>query len=269
MARYLTTHRHGDVTVLGDSTEIPGIGHLPVNSYVLHSEQPVVVDTGLSTPDKDFVAELSEVINPADVRWVWITHPDRDHTGGLWQLLEAAPQARLVTTFLGVGIMSTQWEVPMSRVHFVNPGDSLDVGDRVLVGHRPPLFDNPATVGFVDSASGAFFSSDCFGAPLSSRDLATGGDVGAVPADERRAAQLLWAAIDSPWVHSVDRAKYDPQVDALRRLDPSGIFSSHLPPAIGLNDVLVAGLLEAPDGPAFVGPDQAALEALLASFEPV
>jgi hypothetical protein len=29
------------------------------------------------------------------------THPDRDHTGGLWSVLGAAPSARLVTTFLG------------------------------------------------------------------------------------------------------------------------------------------------------------------------
>jgi flavorubredoxin len=44
---------------------------------------------------------------PADVRWIWLTHPDRDHTGALFDLLEAAPQARLVTTFLGAGILST------------------------------------------------------------------------------------------------------------------------------------------------------------------
>ena len=98
-----------DVTVMSDAAEVPGIGFLPVNTFVLHAEQPVVVDTGLSTPDKDFVTELSRVIDPADVRWIWLTHPDRDHTGGLWQLLEAAPQARLITTFIGVGIMSTEW----------------------------------------------------------------------------------------------------------------------------------------------------------------
>ena len=114
MTQLLDTHRHGDVTVLGDSAEVPGIGHLPVNAYVLHADQPVVVDTGLSTPDKDFVTELSKVIDPADVQWIWITHPDRDHTGGLWELLEAAPQARLVTTFIGVpGLRS--W-VPLRQI---------------------------------------------------------------------------------------------------------------------------------------------------------
>src|SRR5215211_2719253 len=92
-------HRIGDVTVLNDHAEVPGLGFVPVNAFVLHTGQPVVIDTGLSTADKDFVSVLAEVLNPADVRWLWITHPDRDHTGGLWPLLEAAPTARLVTPF--------------------------------------------------------------------------------------------------------------------------------------------------------------------------
>ena len=267
MSQLLETHRHGDVTVLGDSAEVPGIGHLPVNAYVLHADQPVVVDTGLSTPDKDFVTELSKVIDPADVQWIWITHPDRDHTGGLWELLEAAPRARLVTTFLGVGIMSTQWEVPMHRVYFVNPGDTLDIGDRVLLGHRPPLFDNPATVGFLDRSTGALFSSDCFGGPMPTTDLAQGPDVREAP--DLESAMMLWAAIDSPWARLVDPVKFDATIDPIRRLDPSAILSSHLPPALGLNHVLFAHVADAPNGPEFVGPDQQALEALLASFEPV
>jgi Metallo-beta-lactamase superfamily len=263
-------HKVGtDVSVLSDYAEVPGIGFLGVNTFVLHAEQPLVIDTGLSTPDKDFVAELSEVIDPADVRWVWITHPDRDHTGGLWKLLEAAPNARLVTTFIGVGIMSCEWAVPLDRVYLLNPGQKLDLGDRTVTGYRPPLFDNPATVGLVDDSTGHLFSSDCFGGPMTSAELATSPDIRAVGDDERRAAQLLWAAIDSPWVLSVDQQKYGASVDSFRKLDPSAIFSTHLPPAVGMNDAMFAALDEAPNAPEFVGPDQAALEALLATFEPV
>jgi hypothetical protein len=258
-----------DVTVLSDHAEIPGLGFLPVNAFVIHAEQPVVVDTGLSTPDKDFVSELSDVIDPADVRWIWITHPDRDHTGGLWDLMAAAPQARLVTTFLGMGIMSCEWRVPLERVHLLNPGQRLDVGDRTLTGYRPPLFDNPATVGLQDDHSGALLSSDCFGGPMSSPELATCDDVRAVAAEERRAAQLLWAAVDSPWVLGADRTTYAATVDSFRRLHPSAILSTHLPPAVGINGVMFDALDQAPYAPEFVGPDQAALEALLASFEPV
>jgi glyoxylase-like metal-dependent hydrolase (beta-lactamase superfamily II) len=264
----MQTHRHGDVTVLNDQDEIPGLGFLPVNAFVIHAEQPVVIDTGLSTDDKDFVSWLSQVLDPADVRWIWLTHPDRDHTGGLYDLLDAAPQARVVTTFLGVGILSTEHPLPMDRVHLLNPGQRLDVGDRVLSGLRPPLFDSPATVGVVDHRTGALFSSDCFGAPLPSRDAALADDARAVDPDELRGGQLLWAGVDSPWVHNVDPAKFRATIEPIRALDPSTIYSSHLPAARGLNPTMLAMLHETPDSPPFVGPDQAALEAMLAQFEP-
>src|SRR3954471_22066237 len=146
-----TFRPHPDVTVLHDQAEIPGLGVLPVNAFVLHAEQPVVVDTGLGLPDRDFVAELAAVIDPADVRWIWLTHPDRDHTGGLFDLLMAAPRARVVTTFLGMGILSTERPLPLDRVLLLNPGQSMSAGDRELRAFRPPLFDNPATVGFQES----------------------------------------------------------------------------------------------------------------------
>jgi len=37
----------GDISVLNDHLEVPGIGFLPVNAFVLHAAEPVVVDTGL------------------------------------------------------------------------------------------------------------------------------------------------------------------------------------------------------------------------------
>jgi glyoxylase-like metal-dependent hydrolase (beta-lactamase superfamily II) len=261
------THRIGDVTVLNDYGEIPGLGFLPVNAFVLHAKQPVVIDTGLSTADKDFVSALAEVLDPDDVRWLWITHPDRDHTGGLWNLLEAAPAARLVTTFIGLGIMSCEWAIPLDRVFLLNAGQVLDVGDRRLRAFRPPLFDNPATTGFLDDRSGALFSSDCFGAPMPSAELATSADVRAV-GDGVRDLQLLWASVDSPWIHQVDPARFRATVDPIRAMTASAVFSTHLPPVPQPDDRLFDTVLLAPQTSPFVGPDQAALEALLATFEP-
>jgi len=257
-----------DVTVLSDCLEVPGIGFIPANAFVLRSAEPVVVDTGLGLPDRNFLEALGSVLDPADVRWIWLTHPDRDHTGGLFDLLRAAPRARLVTTFLGVGIMSTERPVPIDRVFLLNPGQSLDVGDRSLRAFRPPLFDNPATVGFYDERSRVCFSSDCFGAPMPTAELAAGGDAGAVAPDDLRAAQLVWATVDSPWVHTVDTDKYLAGIQPLRAMDPEVILSTHLPPAVGLAPRLLDMLTEAPGADPFVGPDQQALEQMLAGFEP-
>lgn len=267
----MSTRRVGrDVTVLGDALEVPGIGFIPVNSFVLHAREPVVVDTGLGLPDRDFLKTLAEAVDPADVRWIWLTHPDRDHTGGIFALLEAAPRARVVTTFLGVGEMSTEQPLPMDRVFLLNPGQALDVGDRSLTAFRPPLFDNPATVGFYDDRARACFSSDCFGSPLPSADLAAGGDAGAVGPEDLRAGQLLWASVDSPWASVVDREAFLATVRPVKEMDPEYVFSTHLPPAGGLG--LIARMIEtvglAPGLSPFTGPDQAALEQMLATFEP-
>lgn len=263
-----TYRAHPDVSVLSDDLEVPGLGFLPVNAFVIHAAQPVVVDTGLGLPDRDFVACLAEVIDPADVAWIWLTHPDRDHTGGLFALLDAAPRARVVTTFVGAGIMSTEHPLPMDRIFLLNPGQSLEAGDRRLTGFRPPLFDNPATVGILDTHTGICLSSDCFGAPLPTRALATAEDASAISPGDLRAAQLLWATVDSPWVHSVDPEKYAASFAPLRDFGPSAILSTHLPPVSADSETLFATLLDAPQAQAFSGPDQAALEAMLRDLQP-
>jgi hypothetical protein len=50
--------------------------------------------------------------------------------------------------------------------------------------------------------------------------------------------------------------------------DPSIILSTHLPPAIGQTSKFLDMLAAAPHADPFVGPDQHALEEMLAGFEP-
>lgn len=264
----MQTHRLGhDVTVLHDSVPIPGIGVLPINAFLLRAQQPVLVDTGMPASRPAMLEALGQLVDPADLRWVWLTHPDRDHTGALAEMLAMAPQARLVTTFLGAGILSLEYDIPPERMYLLNPGQALDVGDRRLTAFRPPVYDSPATTGFVDSSTGVMFSSDCFGAPVTTPELAAAGDVAAIPQADLVAGQRLWTTVDSPWVHGVDRPMFARSTEPLRRLAPPMVLSSHLPPAIGRIDDFLDRLHSAPEAEPFVGPDQAAVEAMFAAME--
>ena len=258
-----------DVSVLSDHLEVPGLGFLAVNAFVIHAAQPVVVDTGLGLPDRDFLACLAEVIDPADVRWIWLTHPDRDHTGGLFALLDAAPQARVVTTFIGAGIMSAERPLPMNRIYLLNPGQSLDVGDRRLTGFRPPLFDNPATVGVLDTSSGVCLSSDCFGAPLPTVDPGDRrGRRGREPWRTAGRAAAVGDRRQPVGAHRRPRQVRGVSFGTLRDFSPTAVLSTHLPPVTGDSTALFATLLDAPSAYPFTGPDQAALEAMLHQFQP-
>ena len=99
-------------------------------------------------------------------------------------------------------------------------------------------------------------------------ELADCGDVSDAPPDALRGGQLLWATLDSPWVHNVDQDAFRRTVQPLREMDPEVILSSHLPPAPRHTTDFLDLLETAPQADAFVGPDQQALEEMLASFEP-
>ncbi len=251
-----------DITILPSYFPIPGFGLVPVNAFVLKAKQPVLVDTGLVPDHDEFMANLRSVIDPADLKWLYLTHPDADHIGSLDTLISEAPDLKLVTTFLGYGILSLTRQIPLDRIYLLNPGESLDVGDRKLTVVKPPTFDNPATTGFYDSKSGALFSSDCFGGLVQDpADVADAMDPAAL-----RQAQLTWTTIDAPWLHNVDRTRYAAQLNVFRAMEPSVLLSSHLPPAYKLTDILLANLADVPDADPFIGPNQPALEAMLAAM---
>jgi flavorubredoxin len=249
-----------DIDVLTSSFPIPGFGLVPINAFVIKDSEPVLVDTGAAVDSPDFMRALRSVIDPADLKWLWITHTDYDHMGSLPLLLAEAPKLKVITTFLGMGIMSLFAPLPMDRVHLLNPGETMAVGNRNFTAVRPPVFDNPSTTGFYDDKSGAFFSSDCFGALLSTvpENAADLSD------QDLRDGQVFWATIDSPWLHKVDRTALATELEGIRKMAPKLVLSSHLPAASGrMLDRLLGSLAAAPGAQPFVGPNQAALEQML------
>ncbi len=251
-----------DIYALPAFVPVPTLGVVPVNAFVLRAREPVLIDTGLIPESDAFMDALRSVIDPAELRWLWLTHPDADHIGSIHRLLAEVPHLRVITTFLSVGIMSLSQPLPPERVYLLNPGQSLDVGDRTLTAVKPPTFDNPATTGLFDSRSQAFFSSDCFGAVLSS-PAQEAGDI--APSDLSQ-GQLLWGSVDAPWIHKVDRSMFARELSALREMAPELILSSHLPPARRQTEHLLETLALLPDAPPFVGPDQAAMEQMMAEL---
>jgi glyoxylase-like metal-dependent hydrolase (beta-lactamase superfamily II) len=248
-----------DTAVLPAYVPIPGMGVLPVNAFVIRAAQPVLVDTGLAALQEDFLSRLASVVALEDLRWIWLTHVDPDHVGAIERVLAAAPRARVVTTFLGMGKMGLHRPLPPERVYLLNPGQELDVGDRRLVAMRPPTFDAPETTGLLDSRTRVLFTSDCFGALLSS----PAESAAEIPPAALRDGIVTWTTVDSPWLHGADAGLLAGALREFRDLDPAVVLSSHLPPAEGLTDSLLGHVEASRTATPFQGPDQAALVAML------
>ncbi len=252
----------GDVHVLPSQMDVPGVGSIPINAFVILSDQPVLVDCGLGNDEPDFIEALGGVIDPAELAWIWLTHDDADHTGSLRTLLQLAPRARLATHGLGALRMNTAWPVPLDRVHAIVDGDRLDVGDRILRALRPPTYDNPMSTGIFDEASATLFSVDSFGAILQRSYQ----DVSEVAEEELLAGMVAWATFDSPWLHLAGPERVAHALEDVRALGAEQVLSSHLPPAVGRVDALIDVVAGVPDAAPFVAPDAATFDLIASSM---
>jgi glyoxylase-like metal-dependent hydrolase (beta-lactamase superfamily II) len=247
------------ITVVPSYLRVPGTGVLPAHAFVIDGPDPMLVAAGPGGAQHTFEQALASIVDPTELGWLWLTHTDPDHTGSLAWLLTAAPNLRIVTTYLAVGKLAMQLTVPMDRLLWVNPGTTVELNRRRLHALRPPPFDAPETVAFHDETSSTLFSADSFGALLQK----PAAQVDEIAAGDLADGMALWSTIDSPWVTHTDRAHFARTLRDVRDLAADRVLSSHLPPASGATDTLVDTLATVPGRQPWIGPDQGALEQLL------
>lgn len=234
-----------------------------LNSMVIAGAEPAIVDTGSVNNRAQWLEDVFGIVEPRDVRWVLLSHDDADHTGNLVQVLEACPNATLVCSWALVERFSNAFRFPHARCRWLNDGQHLDVGDRRLIAVRPPVYDSPATRGFLDERTGVYWGVDAFATPCPVEPVPTVSDL------EREfwghgMAMFAHHAL-SPWVGLVDRGRYAAEVDRVRAMGMTTIATAHSPliTAAAMDDAfaLLRGLPDAPVPPA---PDQAMLDTALA-----
>ncbi len=235
-----------------------------LNSMVIAGEEPAIIDTGSLNNRSQWMDDVFGIVDPDDVRWVFLSHDDSDHTGNLVPVLEACPNATLVCSWALVERFSNAFGFPLQRCRWLNDGESIDLGDRRIAAMRPPVYDSPATRGFLDENSGVFWAADAFATPCPSQPVPTVADL-----DHDFWAQGMAMFIHhalAPWVGIVDRGLYAAQVDRARALPMTAIASAHSPliPSEKLEDAfdLLRGVPDAAVPPA---PDQAVLDMALAA----
>ncbi|RYP81611.1 MBL fold metallo-hydrolase [Nocardioides guangzhouensis] len=124
--------------------------YLPVDSVLIRGEEPVIVDTGAPIHRELWLDQVFDLVAPEDVRWVFLSHDDGDHTGALHEVLDLCPNATLVANFFSTERLALEKALPLHRMVWREDTEYVDTGDRRLRLVVPPIFDGPATRGVLD-----------------------------------------------------------------------------------------------------------------------
>ncbi len=116
-----------------------------LNSMVIRGREPVIVDTGTPANRDQWLKDVFSLVEPNDVRWVFLSHDDVDHSGNLDEVMTACPNAQLVCSWAMVERHTNCFDFPLERCRWVMHEESFDVGDRTLHAVRPPIYDSPTT----------------------------------------------------------------------------------------------------------------------------
>lgn len=210
---------------------------------------------------------MFSLVEPADVRWVFLSHDDADHTGNLAEVMAACPNAELVCSWAIMERFSNAFAFPLERCRWVNDGDEFEAGDRKLLALRPPLYDSPATRGLLDRSTGVYWAVDAFATPV------PGGQQAPVP--PRDVTELdpdfWWNGMVmfglhalAPWVSVADNDRFARTVDRLQAYRPHAIAAAHSPAITGAGvDQVLALTRRLPDAEPPPPPDQLVLDQLL------
>jgi flavorubredoxin len=209
-----------------------------------------------------WLEQVFSLVEPEDVRWVFLSHDDGDHTGSLHDVLDLCPRATLVTSFFAMERLALERPIPLNRMIWREPTDTFEAGDRRLRLIIPPIFDGPTTRALYDERTGVLWAVDSFAA------LTTGAvhHVEEVPKDLYDDSFRMFNSMISPWHQWLDPAAYNRHVDTVEELRPQVVASAHGHVLRGgdIHDAFdrVRGLA---GQPRFVPPGQSLLDELLAA----
>ena len=185
-----------------------------LNSMVIRAAEPVVVDTGVASNEEQFLADVFSLVDPEDIRWVFISHDDIDHTGNLNALMEAAPNATAVINWF----MASGWATPSTSRSTASAGSATASRSTSATGscrrsaRRCSTRRRPGAS--TTRRTGVYWSSDSFATPI------------ARPGADRRRA----AARDVARRHQHLRPVREPVARARRRPSLPGHRRPHRAP---------------------------------------
>jgi flavorubredoxin len=193
---------------------------------VITGAEPVIVATATAADRTPWLDSVFAVVEPADVRWVYVSHDQLDHGDGLSRLLAACPQAVLVVSRGALHRLPDTSTVPLGRCRLVDEGESFHAGDRHLLSLRAPLWSSSGGRSLLDQRTGVYWSASTFGCLLPDEPVDTVADLDAAV---WAAGMAMFAHLLAPWLGLVDHGRFAAMCHRTQALGMTTIATAHSP----------------------------------------
>lgn len=161
------------------------------NSYLIKgSERTALIDTVDPSLHYVLMNHLS-LLGVDKLDYVIASHAEQDHSGTLPEVLERYPEAELVTTPKGKGMLVDLLMIPEDRCITVNDGETISLGDRTLEFIHAPWVHWPETMLTYLKEDQFLFPCDLFGSHLATTELYVRDEGRAYEAAKRYYAEIM------------------------------------------------------------------------------
>jgi flavorubredoxin len=221
-----------DVFWLGECVAVHYKGqilHSGISIYlVAGDEHSAIIDAGI-THIPVVMDQITKVLEERDlppVRYLFVTHPEVPHSGGIGHLLERFPEAH---AYGGVSDLHLVFPQFADRIHTCDPGDTLDLGGTELRVVESVFRDLPYTRWAFDTRRRVLFAGDGCSFSHEHHPRHCGHMTEDVPDLDIPGMMALFAIAAFNWVEYVDIEPYLKRLDDLvfEELDVELICQTH------------------------------------------
>ena len=168
---------------------IPTPGGTSYNAYLLRGgDQTVLFDTVDPSMEELLLDALAGVER---IDYIVAHHAEQDHSGAIPRVLEAHPQAQVVTTPRGATLLIDELHLPEDRFLTVEDHDTLSLGEKTLEFIHTPWVHWPETMVSYLCEDRLLFSCDFFGSHLATSALFADDEREVYPAARRYYAEIM------------------------------------------------------------------------------
>lgn len=133
------------------------------NSYIIMDEKTVLMDTVDHAISREFIENLTYVLNGRPLDYVVVNHMEPDHCAVIGDLLLRYPNAKVIGNAKTFQMINQFFEGLNYESIVVKEGDTFDTGHHTLTFVMAPMVHWPEAMVTFDQTTGVLFSADAFG----------------------------------------------------------------------------------------------------------